>query len=384
MILVNQVAGTTCWGQPGNGGGSEAMSDFAGMEDLLQDLVRGQRSTVRRRQAGRSERMPDDRGLLNDIFRGFHTIGRRRGISTPPNWSPSAIGRKTSSTACATPNFTRTPDMMDVIMAATATGVRDVRRACPRAFSPSQRRDGGSCPHRPNLKGAGPARPVCALHLQRPPPKPPLLPGWRRSPAQPSIWVALHACSAAVTGFCPGAAATMTPGGCPEPRRRRAGRSAEQTSIGFGRRATDKPGGDTVGIGRVEKERAREHHPRRYRPPRTRVLNLSGEIGLTKNRPLPAWWAGLSWPERAIPKPCMFSTRRSASRDLLVSIRQELGDETAKLHGRLFQKIPRTSGIRPPACGKDVELVLAGEETGEVDKTMIEDSRDPLHPPHLA
>ena len=45
--------------------------------------------------------------------------------------------------------------------------------------------------------------------------------------------------------------------------------------------------------------------------------------------------------------------------------------------GRLFQKYPRIARDLARQLGKDVELVLAGEET-EVDKTMIEDLADPL------
>ncbi|MFZ5463566.1 MAG: Hpt domain-containing protein, partial [Pseudomonadota bacterium] len=52
------------------------MSDFAGMEDLLQDFLveaNDLLSDVDNKLVD-LERTPDDRGLLNDIFRGFHTI----------------------------------------------------------------------------------------------------------------------------------------------------------------------------------------------------------------------------------------------------------------------------------------------------------------------
>ena len=45
--------------------------------------------------------------------------------------------------------------------------------------------------------------------------------------------------------------------------------------------------------------------------------------------------------------------------------------------GRLFQKYPRLARDLARSLGKDVELVLEGEET-EIDKTMIEDLNDPL------
>jgi two-component system chemotaxis sensor kinase CheA len=45
--------------------------------------------------------------------------------------------------------------------------------------------------------------------------------------------------------------------------------------------------------------------------------------------------------------------------------------------GRLFNKYPRLARDLARQLGKDVELVLIGEET-EIDKTMIEDLNDPL------
>ena len=52
------------------------MSDFSGMEDLLQDFLQEAHdllSDVDNKLVD-LEKTPDDRGLLNDIFRGFHTI----------------------------------------------------------------------------------------------------------------------------------------------------------------------------------------------------------------------------------------------------------------------------------------------------------------------
>ena len=64
--------------------------------------------------------------------------------------------------------------------------------------------------------------------------------------------------------------------------------------------------------------------------------------------------------------------------DLLVSDLQNSVMKTRMQPiGRLFQKYPRIARDLARQLGKDVELVLAGEET-EVDKTMIEDLADPL------
>ena len=64
--------------------------------------------------------------------------------------------------------------------------------------------------------------------------------------------------------------------------------------------------------------------------------------------------------------------------DLLVSDLQNAVMKTRMQPiGRLFQKYPRIARDLARNLGKDVELVLAGEET-EIDKTMIEDLSDPI------
>ena len=52
------------------------MSDFSGMEDLLQDFLveAGDLLSGVDNKLVDLERAPGDKGLLNDIFRGFHTI----------------------------------------------------------------------------------------------------------------------------------------------------------------------------------------------------------------------------------------------------------------------------------------------------------------------
>jgi len=52
------------------------MSDFAGMEDLLQDFLveAGDLLSDVDNKLVELEHSPEDTGLLNDIFRGFHTI----------------------------------------------------------------------------------------------------------------------------------------------------------------------------------------------------------------------------------------------------------------------------------------------------------------------
>lgn len=106
------------------------------------------------------------------------------------------------------------------------------------------------------------------------------------------------------------------------------------------------------------------------------VLNLSGEIGLTKNR--------LTTLRTEILQGNMeTNTLRSLDEaisqlDLLVSDLQNAVMKTRMQPiGRLFQKYPRLARDLARQLGKEVELVITGEET-ELDKTMIEDLNDPL------
>ena len=106
------------------------------------------------------------------------------------------------------------------------------------------------------------------------------------------------------------------------------------------------------------------------------VLNLSGEIGLTKNR-LTSLRADILAGKND--SETLHALDQAVSQlDLLVSDLQNSVMKTRMQPiGRLFQKYPRIARDLARQMGKNIELVLAGEET-EVDKTMIEDLADPL------
>ncbi|MES2207175.1 MAG: chemotaxis protein CheA [Pseudomonadota bacterium] len=106
------------------------------------------------------------------------------------------------------------------------------------------------------------------------------------------------------------------------------------------------------------------------------VLNLSGEIGLTKNRLTTLRSEVLQGKTDA-------GTIRALDEavsqlDLLVGDLQNAVMKTRMQPiGRLFQKYPRMARDLARQLGKDIELIISGEET-EIDKTMIEDLNDPL------
>ena len=147
-----------------------------------------------------------------------------------------------------------------------------------------------------------------------------------------------------------------------------------QSASPYGRRGGDRPAGSSTA--RRTDDRGRENTIRVDTARLDQVLNLSGEIGLTKNRLTSLRadiLAGKNDPET------LHALDQAVSQlDLLVSDLQNSVMKTRMQPiGRLFQKYPRIARDLARQLGKDVELVLAGEET-EVDKTMIEDLADPL------
>jgi two-component system, chemotaxis family, sensor kinase CheA len=147
-----------------------------------------------------------------------------------------------------------------------------------------------------------------------------------------------------------------------------------------GRRTTDQPDGDGARTGRRDNDKvavaAAESTIRVDTVRLDQVLNLSGEIGLAKNRLnclRTDMLQGKHDPET------LRELDLAVSRlDLLVSDLQNAVMKTRMQPiGRLFQKYPRMARDLSRQLGKNIEVALEGEET-ELDKTMIEDLGDPL------
>jgi two-component system chemotaxis sensor kinase CheA len=143
-----------------------------------------------------------------------------------------------------------------------------------------------------------------------------------------------------------------------------------------GRRAADKPGAMTTPVGRRDNEKTRDNSIRVDTSRLDQVLNLSGEIGLTKNR-LNSLRSDIL--NGRSDTDTLHALDQAVSQlDLLVSDLQNAVMKTRMQPiGRLFQKYPRIARDLARNLGKDVELLLVGEET-EIDKTMIEDLSDPI------
>ena len=353
------------------------MSDFAGMEDLLQDFLQEAHdllSDVDNKLVD-LEKRPDDRNLLNDIFRGFHTVKGGAGFLNAAELVTLCHLTENLFDRLRNGELELTPELMDVIMAATK-GVRDMFGELGQMVLPQPADPEVIAALKGVLNGEVPgahAAPVVEAPVVEAVAQPSVAP----VPGEPD-WNALHS---AVTGQPEAANGELI---TKEETAAVPGSGVAQVSAvpaaaaapsPFGRRATDRPGGQPAAARRTE-ERARENTIRVDTSRLDQVLNLSGEIGLTKNR-LTSLRADILAGKND--SETLHALDQAVSQlDLLVSDLQNSVMKTRMQPiGRLFQKYPRIARDLARQLGKDVELVLAGEET-EVDKTMIEDLADPL------
>lgn len=339
------------------------MSDFAGMEDLLQDFLveaTDLLSGVDNKLVD-LEKSPHDTGLLNDIFRGFHTIKGGAGFLNAAELVTLCHLTENLFDKLRNGELDVTPEILDAILAATGT-VRDMFGALEHGMLPR--------PADPTLIGnlraaiAGELSASAAAAVHTPPQAAVASPAAGDGPD----WPALHQ---AVTGVVPQA---VIPAVAPEAARA-ANEQAAPAPSPFGRRATDKPGFAGTS-GRRDGEKSRDNSIRVDTSRLDQVLNLSGEIGLTKNRLTSLRSDILNGKSDT---ETLHALDVAVSQlDLLVSDLQNAVMKTRMQPiGRLFQKYPRIARDLARSLGKDVELVLAGEET-EIDKTMIEDLSDPI------
>ena len=341
------------------------MSDFSGMEDLLQDFLVEATDLL----AGVDnklvdlEKNPADTGLLNDIFRGFHTIKGGAGFLNAVELVTLCHLTENLFDKLRTGEQSVTGEIMDVILAATAT-VRDMFGQLEGGVQPAPADPGLIAGLKAALAGRLEAAATAAAPAALAAAVPATAPDWDR------LFGAVTAAGDAVAPAPTSAPAAAAPAAA-------AAQTPEQIiQQALGRRASDKPGAMSAPTGRRAEEKGRDNTIRVDTARLDQVLNLSGEIGLTKNR-LNALRSDIL--NGRTDTDTLHSLDQSVSQlDLLVSDLQNAVMKTRMQPiGRLFQKYPRIARDLARNIGKDVELLLAGEET-EIDKTMIEDLSDPI------
>ncbi len=362
------------------------MSDFGGMEELLQDflLEAGELLSQVDNKLVELEKRPEDRELLNDIFRGFHTVKGGAGFLNVENLVNLCHRTENLFDKLRNGELHLSAELMDTIMAATAT-VRDMFGALSQSVQP-QPADAellsnldaalaGNLPAPKSEKAApAPAAPAAApVAAAAPTPEP-------ASPARGEDdinWDVLHAVltgapipqPAAPAASAPVAASEPAPAPAPHAAAPEAPRPSPAQDLPTPSRSSS---GNAAPPQNLQKETTIRIDTARL----DQVLNLSGEIGLTKNRIANLKTQILHG--RTDQETLKALDTAVSQLDLLVSDLQNAVMKTRMQPiGRLFQKYPRLARDLARQLGKDVELVLSGEET-ELDKTMIEDLNDPL------
>ncbi|RKQ55334.1 two-component system chemotaxis sensor kinase CheA [Vogesella indigofera] len=335
------------------------MSDFAGMEDLMQDFLLESTELLSDvdNKLCELEKRPNDKALLNDIFRGFHTIKGGAGFLNVSAMVTICHRTENLFDKLRNGELPLSSELMDVILDATGV-VRGMFTTLSQGLSPAAPDAGLLAALDSALAGnlVPPAAPVAA---------PAAAPA---AAANTPDWNVLHA---AVTKT--GASAAATPA------------AVAVVAAPVVEAVVETPAVPVVAAKPVPAKMAPQQGMASAPPENTiridtvrldQVLNLSGEIGLTKNR--------LTTLRTEILQGNMEThTLRSLDEaisqlDLLVSDLQNAVMKTRMQPiGRLFQKYPRLARDLARQLGKEVELVITGEET-ELDKTMIEDLNDPL------
>lgn len=330
------------------------MSDFQGMEEMLNDflLEAGELLSAVDNQLVDLEKRPDDLKLLNEIFRGFHTIKGGAGFLNATALVELCHLTENLFDQLRTGELKLTPEIMDAIMESTAR-VRDMFDVLAQSRQPQGAGAGLLAKLQAIVSGTAVAAPPAAAVI-------PIRPSPEAATAgkEPDWGTLQHA----LLNTHPEAAA-----------------EAPRQPSNPGRRASDNPDLETVPTGRRDTDKVavvRETTIRIDTHRLDQVLNLSGEIGLTKNRLACLRHDILSGKHDT-------ETLRAFDEavnqlDLLVGDLQNSVMKTRMQPiGRLFQKYPRMARDLARSLGKNVELEITGEDT-ELDRSMIDDLSDPL------
>ncbi|BCL75832.1 chemotaxis protein A [Jeongeupia sp. HS-3] len=331
------------------------MSDFAGMDDLLQDFITESSELISDvdNKLVELEKRSDDRHLLNDIFRGFHTIKGGAGFLNVDAMVSLCHRTENLFDKLRNGEMAFSPEYLDVILAATGE-VREMfgvlsqgrmpQAAAPELLEALDAALRGDGPTAINAKVQAPAAPAQAVVTNG------TEPDWQH------LYDALLGNTPVVQTVPPQQQLSIAePEVMLNEQAPRLPAKSANLSAAAGTQET------TI---RIDTHRLDQ------------VLNLSGEIGLTKNR--------LTTLRSDVVSGKIDSTTLKALDEAISQLDLLVGDlQNAVMKtrmqpiGRQFQKYPRLARDLARQLGKEVELVISGEET-ELDKTMLEDLNDPL------
>jgi two-component system chemotaxis sensor kinase CheA len=358
------------------------MSDFAGMEDLLQDFLTESSELLSEvdNKLVELEKRPDDRALLNDIFRGFHTIKGGAGFLNVDAMVGLCHRTENLFDKLRNGELQLNPEIMDEILAATGV-VRDMFGAMSQSRLPA--------PVDPALLQALDnvlqGKMASAVSVPEPVKTTASLPASTPAiVASPEIsagdhdWEQLYDALLTSPDDVISAPAPVVSSSAIVPL---ATTEVEPEQTIIEPMMSLKPVAAQASPQRSQaassQQLATQETTIRIDTVRLdQVLNLSGEIGLTKNRLTTLRSDIMSGKMDGVTLKAL--DEAIGQLDLLVGDLQNAVMKTRMQPiGRLFQKYPRLARDLARQMGKDVELIISGEET-ELDKTMLEDLNDPL------
>jgi two-component system chemotaxis sensor kinase CheA len=343
------------------------MNDFAGMEDLLSDflLEAGEMLSEVDSKLTDLEKFPEDSKLLNEIFRGFHTIKGGAGFLNATELVALCNITENVFDKLRTRELMLGPELMVALAAATAE-VRTMFDSLQQNLQPSEAPRQLIDALKAALAGQKSALPANQS-----------LPGTgnhgavRRAAQDVADWESLYKsltgteniADAGTTREQKTSAATVNPAGSGNVPLEKF--TADIPGLGAGRSEVDATANDAVkSTMRVDTDRL------------DKLLNISGEIGLTKSR-LTNLRSDII--QGRIDADTMHELDQAVSQleKLVVNLQSAVIKTRMQPIGRLFSKYPPLVSNLARSQGKDVELLLDGKDA-ELDSTLIEDLEEPL------
>lgn len=357
------------------------MSDLAGSEQLLQDFLTEAAELLADvdNRLLLLEKAPGDEALLNAVFRSFHTIKGGAGFLGATELVKLCHLTESLFDRLRNREIELRPQLLDAILAATAE-VRAMFDSLGSLRHPAAAPAELMAKLEASIAGegagqtAGPRQPPQAQSESSHASHAASGPDWE------TLLAALCATRPGRSGPLPAIAQVRAAAVQQQPQPAHSEAPKEQSAFpSWGRRSTDAPMADGVRAGRRESDKvvvAKDSTLRIDTARLDQVLNLSGEIGLAKNRLNCVRSAIMSGNNDA--RTLRALDEAVGHLDLLVSDLQNAVMKTRMQPvGRLFQKYPRLVRDLARQLGKEVELQLRGEDT-ELDRTMIEELSDPL------
>ena len=245
------------------------MSGFEGMEDLLQDFLveAGELLAGVDNKLVDLEQSPGDHRLLNEIFRGFHTIKGGAGFLNATELVTLCHLTENLFDKLRNNQMTLTPEIMDVIMSATA-GVRTMFDTLEGGMQPGAADPAVIAALKQVLTGeSAVAKPATPVPAPAPTPLPAAGPDWN------AMFQAVTG-PATVTAPAAPAAAAAASGALPVSHDVTGAKPEQVIAAAIGRRATDKPGAPAPAGRREKRKGARQLDSRGHLAPRPGAESL--------------------------------------------------------------------------------------------------------------